>query len=394
MNLVVKRSLMKLLKFILPIVALFLLYIIITPQTTIGVDSKSNQDSTITVSFCMVGDLMCHSVQFEYAQVTKDSFDFKPVWRYVIPYIESVDFAMGNLETVLGGGKKFSGFPFFNSPDAYLEALKFAGFDLLMTSNNHCLDQGKNGLLRTIDKLNENKIHYVGTFNSQKDRDSIRVYNIKGLKFAVLAYTFSTNGIPLPTGATYSVNMLDEKLLVSDIKRAKEKNPDIVIVYFHWGDEYQRYPNAYQKNYMKVCVENGVDIILGTHPHVMQPVDFYKTKNAKLDTGFVAYSLGNFVSNQRKRYTDAGTILNFSITKNIAMDSVYLSDVNFIPTYVFKGRTSFGNEYIILPSEIALKDTLPEFLSNGDKSYIKQCFNDTKEIITAYSKKIKLKNIE
>ncbi|MBN2571765.1 MAG: CapA family protein [Ignavibacteriales bacterium] len=386
---------MKLLKFILPIVALFLLYVIITPQSRVGEKNKdSGKDSVITVSFCMVGDLMCHSVQFEYAQVTKDSFDFKPVYRYVKPFIESVDFAMGNLETVLGGGKKFSGFPFFNSPDEYLEALKYSGFDLLMTSNNHCLDQKKEGLLRTIDKLNENQIHYVGTFSSQKDRDSIRIYNIKGLEFAVLSYTFSTNGIPLPKGANYTVNMLEEKLLLSDIKRAKEKNPDIVIVYFHWGDEYQRHPNAYQKKFMKISVDNGADIILGSHPHVLQPVDFYATKNANLDTGIVAYSLGNFVSNQRKRYTDSGTILNFSITKNINKDSVYLSNVNFIPTYVFKGNTSNGREYIILPSEIALKDTLPDFLSKGDRSYIKQCFNDTKEIITDYSNKILLKSIQ
>ncbi|MBN1637378.1 MAG: CapA family protein [Ignavibacteriales bacterium] len=386
---------MKLLKFILPIVALFLLYVIITPKATIGEETKNSvQDSVVTISFCMVGDLMCHSVQFEYAQVKKDSFNFKPVYRYVKSYIESVDFAMGNLETVLGGGKKFSGFPFFNSPDAYLEALKYSGFDLLMTSNNHCLDQKKEGLLRTIDRLNEKKIHYVGTFNSQRDRDSIRIYNIKGLTFAVLAYTFSTNGIPLPSGAPYTVNMLEEKLLVSDLKRAKEKNPDIVIVYFHWGDEYQRYPNAYQKKFMKVSVDNGADIILGSHPHVLQPVDFYATKNANLDTGIVAYSLGNFVSNQRKRYTDSGTILNFSITKDVAKDSVYLSDVSFIPTYVFKGNTSNGREYIILPSEIATKDTLPEFLSKGDRTYIKQCFNDTKDIITAYNKKIILQSIK
>lgn len=348
-----------------------------------------DKDSVVTITISFVGDLMCHSTQYNYARVDKDSFDFRPVYREIKNYLSSPDFTIGNLETVTAGRQAgYSGYPFFNTPDDYITALKDAGFDLLVTANNHSLDKGEKGVLRTIEQIHNNDLHRVGTFTSQKDRDSIRVFNINGINAAILSYSYGTNGIEKPKGKEYIVNLIDYNLIEKDITQARS-TADIVIVYYHFGDEYKRLPNQYQKEVVNKSIESGADIIIGSHPHVIQPVDFYKTQNAKLDTGFIAYSLGNFISNQRWRYSDAGVILNINITKNFTADSLFISEVNYLPTWVFRGETTAGKEYIILPSQ-SYDDSLYYFLSAEHKNQMKQAFEDTRSILTQFNNRIKL----
>ena len=179
-------------------------------------------------------------------------------------------------------------------------------------------------------------------------------------------------------------------MIKRDIDKAREKNVDIVLVHLHYGPEYNREPSDYQKEIVQKIIELGADIIIGGHPHVVQPVDFFKTNNTELDSGFVAYSMGNFISNQRWRYSDAGVILNIQISKNILTDSIYLSEVTYLPTWVFKGNTERGREYIILPSQIDDNDSSYNFLTDYDRRLMKEAFNDTKEIVTKYNSKIKL----
>ncbi len=347
---------------------------------------------TITVS--VVGDLMCHSVQFNYARVEKDSFDFNPVYREVKKYFDESDFLFGNLETVTAGNKKkYSGYPFFNAPDEFITALSNAGFDLLSTANNHALDQGEYGIRRTIAQLNKNGISYNGTFISQADRDSIRIFDIKGIRIAFLAYTYGTNGIPIPNGNSYLINLIDFAKIRNDIKSAKKNNADLVLVHYHFGEEYKREPINYQKNVVDSTIKYGADIIIGGHPHVIEPAAFYKSNSSDIDSVFVEYSMGNFISNQRWRYSDAGLILNLEIVKDEQKDSIYISEVNYIPTWVFKGETTNGREYIILPSEIAFSYFIPDYLTSKDIDLMKESFNDTKSILSKYSHRIKLKNI-
>lgn len=342
-------------------------------------------DSVLTASLCFVGDLMCHSTQFNYAKVDADSFDFRGVYREVKKYLTEPDLTIGNLETVIAGtSKSFSGYPYFNAPDDFIYALKDAGFDLLVTANNHALDQGWQGVKKTIDVINQNKIHRTGTFTSQEDRDSLRIFLVNSIKIAFLAYSENTNGLPIPTGKDFVINLIDKDLIKNDINRARKKNVDLVLVHLHYGPEYNREPSDYQKEIVKKIIELGADIIIGGHPHVIQPFDYFKTKKSKLDKGFVAYSMGNFISNQRWRYSDAGVILNLEISKNQFTDSVYISDVNYIPTWVFKGNTERGREYIILPSQIGEEDSSLNYLSSTDKKLMKEAFDDTKEIITKY----------
>jgi len=349
-------------------------------------DSLYSEDSIMTATLCFVGDLMCHSTQFNYAKVETDSFDFTGVFREVKTYLSDADLSVGNLETVIAGKETgYSGYPYFNAPDDFIYALKDAGFDLLITANNHALDQGWEGVKKTIDVINENKIHRTGTFTSQEDQDSIRIFQINSIKIAMLAYSENTNGVAIPKGKDFIINLIDEEKIKQDINRAREKNVDIVLVHLHYGPEYNPEPSDYQKEIVKNIIELGADIIIGGHPHVIQPFDHFKTNNSRLDTGFIAYSMGNFISNQRWRYSDAGVILNIEISKNQTNDSVYISDVSYIPTWVFKGTTERGKEYIILPSLINEEDSSCNYLSVSDKNLMQESFDDTKEIITKYS---------
>jgi poly-gamma-glutamate synthesis protein (capsule biosynthesis protein) len=353
------------------------------------------EDTVQTATLCFVGDLMCHSTQFNYAKIETDSFDFTGVFSVVEPFLSEADLTVGNLETVIAGKETgYSGYPYFNAPIDFIYALKNAGFDLLITANNHALDQGWDGVKKTVDVINQYKIHRTGTFISQQDKDSIRIFQINSIKIAILAYSENTNGVSLPKKKDFIINLIDEQKIKEDINKARERNVDVVLVHLHYGPEYNREPSDYQKEIVQKIIEAGADIIIGGHPHVIEPFDFFKTNNTKLDTGFIAYSMGNFISNQRWRYSDAGVILNIQISKNIFTDSVYINDVSYLPTWVFKGSTEKGREYIILPSTIEENDSIYYYLTGTDKRLMKEAFDDTEEIVTKYHRHIRLFNTE
>lgn len=334
---------------------------------------------------------MCHSPQFQYAQVEKDSFDFSPVYRNVKKYLSASDLTFGNLETVTAGKENggYTGYPFFNTPSSYITALKEVGFDLLITANNHSLDRNEKGILKTIDEINSRNLKYLGTYTSQGDRDSIRIFDVRGIKIAILAYSYGTNGNPIPIGKDYLINLIDYKLLEKDILSAKSNGADLVLVHYHFGEEYKREPVQFQKEVVNKTIELGADIIIGGHPHVLQPVNFFKTNNAKLDSGFVAYSMGNFFSNQQARYKDAGIILTIKIIKNIVKNKFEINEVSYLPTWVFKGNTSNGNEYVLIPATSVYDTTIN--LSKSENVKMNQAFDDTRYIITKYTKNSKLR---
>ncbi len=392
MSLFISRSIMK--KLYISILPLFFIGVIFS---VFFIECKSEgkilapePDSTVTVRLSVVGDIMCHSPQFQYAKVNVDSFDFTPTFLEVKKYFSKSDFLLGNFETVTGGSaKEYSGYPFFNTPDDFVYALKDAGFNLLTTANNHSIDQGERGVLRTIEVLKRYQIPYNGTFNSQQDRDSIRVFSIKGIKVVYLAYSYGTNGNPVPKNKKYLINLINYDEIEKDIKNVRKQGAEIVFVHYHFGEEYKREPVQSQKEAVKKAIDFGADIIIGGHPHVIEPVDYFKTNKGRLDTGFVAYSMGNFISNQMWRYSDAGMILSVEITKNIKKDSLFIHSVDYTPTWVFKGLHEGKNKYIILPKPGKDNDSAFSFLSRGDRIKMEQAFEDTKEIVTKYTSKIK-----
>lgn len=364
--------------FILFLAVIFSSHLFLSP-----IDNKSvDKDSTSSVTISFVGDLMCHSPQFQFAQISKDSFDFRPVFCEVKQYLTKADLTIGNLETTISGKEsRYSGYPLFNTPEEYLEALKDAGFDILLTANNHSLDRGKKGLLRMVEMIKKNGLESVGSYNSQQDRDSIRIYEINGIKIAILAYTYGLNGNYIAKNEKYLVNVIDTTLLKKDILDSRNKYADIILVYFHFGNEYQRNPSSFQKEIVKRAIDYGADLIIGSHPHVIQPIEYFSSNKNKIGKGLIAYSLGNFISNQRWRYSDAGIILNLTITKNILTQEVRFSNTDIIPTWVYKGKLENKDQFVILPVDSTTIYSLPNYLTDGDKVKFLQSENDTRKIL-------------
>ncbi len=338
-------------------------------------------DSLLTIKLNFVGDLMCHIPQFEYAIIEKDSFDFKPYFEEIKKYLANADATFGNLETVIGGSKiGFTGYPNFNSPEEYLEALQFSGFDFLFTSNNHSADKGVKGILSTIEKVKLYNMIPFGTNLSKVDQDSVKIIDVKGIKVGVNSYTYGLNGNILPKEKNYLVNIIDTLLIRTDIQKIRNKKVDLVLIYFHFGEEYSRKSNLYQKEIAAKTFEYGADIIIASHPHVIQPIEYFTKYNGKLAKGLVAYSLGNFFSNQQWRYSDAGAILGIEITKNVLRDSLWINDVSLIPTWVFKGSISGKNTYRIVTSDTALIKPLPSYISENEIKKMAESFKDTREM--------------
>jgi len=278
-----------------------------------------------TVSIAIVGDLMCHSQQFNLAK--KDTgYDFNPTFAPVKKYLESADFTFGNLETVTAGSAlNYTGYPMFNTPVQYLDALKEAGFDVLTTANNHSLDRGFTGIEKTISELDHRGILHTGTARSLTDRNSPLILSKNKTKLGVLAYTYGTNGIKIPDGKGFCVNLIDTLQIKNDIEKSKKSGADVVMVFVHWGNEYQRFASDSQKMLANYIHKNGALLVFGSHPHVLQPVN----TTSDFVSGFTIFSMGNFVSAQRKQYTDCGIIVKMKLIKNLTTGVISIKQILF-----------------------------------------------------------------
>jgi len=325
---------------------------------------------------------MCHQPIFESARVSADSFDFNPIFTYIEDSLSAPDILIGNFETVTAGkDRKYTGYPQFNTPDDYVAALKNAGFDFLVTSNNHCLDRGESGVLRTLEILQSTGIPSTGTFKSQSDRDSVRIISLNGISIAILNYTYGTNGMPVPKGKEWLVNLIDTALIKSDIEKAVSYSPDLITVFYHFGTEYKREPDAYQKKIVEFTKRAGADLIIGSHPHVIERMEFFSALGGRLDTGYVVYSLGNFLSNQQWRYSDAGVIVNLDIEKNLHSGKCRIREVRPVPTLVYISRFTGKKQYYILPAGESTDSTRFEFLSKNDLKRLTLSTQDTRSIL-------------
>lgn len=316
-------------------------------------EGVSAQDTT-RLSLLFLGDIMQHDSQISdaYDRVTK-KYNYDPCFQFVKPYFESVDLAIGNLELTLAG-PPYKGYPQFSSPDELVVSLKNAGVDVLVTANNHCVDTGSKGLERTIMMLDSLKIPHTGTFADEVDKlnnHPLMLYK-NGFKLALLNYTFSTNGLPVTKPNI--VNMIDTASIHKDLVKAKNLSPDAIIVFTHWGVEYQSLPTKWQKDVTEFCFKHGAQLVIGAHPHVLQPMEWRKEKNQ-----LIAYSLGNFVSGQRKRYTDGGAMITMSLEKVMFNDSSSITTIvnpEYTLQWVYRTADAEKN-YYVLPVPEFEKDT-------------------------------------
>jgi len=266
-----------------------------------------------TASLYFAGDAMQHIAQIESALQTDGTYSYKECFTYVKEQVSEANLAICNLEVTLGG-EPYRGYPQFSAPDEFASALKDAGFDILLTANNHCLDRRNKGLIRTLDVLDSLGIAHVGTYRDSAERDSLYPYltTVNNITFAILNYTYGTNGIP--ANPPCIVNLIDTAQILIDINKARAKKADVIIACMHWGDEYVLKQNKTQEQLTDWLIENGVDHIIGNHPHVIQPTELRKDK---YNGGhhFIAYSLGNYISNMSARNTDIGMSATLRFSK-------------------------------------------------------------------------------
>ena len=309
-------------------------------------EPEPEEPQPVTATLAVVGDITRHM------PVTNDTwndaaqrYDFGRVFAAAVPYLSQADYAVGNFETTTAGGPNYSGYPAFNAPDALAQDIASAGVDLVLTSNNHCLDKRMPGLCRTLDVLDEVGLAHVGTSRTQEEHDNnISVADIGGISVAFLGYTYGTNGIPLPKDAPYAVNLFntdyltslstpDTDRLISDLSAAKALDTDLVVVMIHWGTEYRTKQNSYQETIAQLLLDNGADIVLGGHSHVPQPVEYRTVTEPDGTTreGFVCYSLGNFISAQNDPLTDTTAILTLELTKDPITDETVVTNWRYQP---------------------------------------------------------------
>ena len=338
----------------------------------------TENDSTVSMTVIFAGDAMVHSTQYKSAYIDSlDAYNFNPVFQYIRPILAESDLNVVNLETTLGD-RPFSGFPNFSSPDAFAHALKLAGFNYFALANNHCVDKGRNGIIRTLDVLDEYGIKSTGTFRDSTDRASRypEIMEINNIKTTVLNYTYGTNGINVPEPLI--VNLIDTTQIQQDIQEARLKGAEVVMVYFHWGNEYERKPNIHQKRIAELTFKNGADIIIGSHPHVVQPIELFEYEKDSITTKkWVAWSLGNFVSNQRDKYTDGGIMIKFKINKNIYNNNISISDMTYIPYWVH--RPLNPTRYFVLPVSSSVNTDSIYVLNNSEKNELLFISNAIKE---------------
>lgn len=349
-------------------------------------DTMPVQTDSAIITIAFTGDIMGHTPLIEamYQPQTK-TYDYTPIFKHVAPYFKRCDWVIGNLEVTLAGAP-YTGYPTFSSPDALLNALLDAGYTTLITANNHSYDKGKNGFTRTLHVLDSMKMPHTGTFRDASERDSLYPLiweSQNGFRIALLNYTYGTNGIKvLPPNI---VNMIDTSHIRKDLLKAKQQEVDFIITTFHWGLEYQRMESTQQALIAQFATDYGADLIIGAHPHVVQPIRWITPKSDSTHHIPVFYSLGNFISNQRDVYRDGGIIAEVVLVKK--NNKVRIHSYQYIPTWVYK-KESAPQNYTIIP--VSMAEMYPTYfnLSSKDSVKLHRFGSDTRMLLHPISEKI------
>lgn len=302
-----------------------------------------------------VGDAMQHQAQLDKAkELGKGEYDYSDCFNLIAPAVNNADYAVINLEVPLGGGKDYSGYPCFSAPDSFAEALSEAGFDMMLTANNHCLDRRGKAAKRTLNALDSLKIDHIGTFRNRSERDSLVPFikYINGFKIAFLNYTYGTNGIQPDQGI--EVAYIDKAKIKDEIARAKDLGAEIIIVAMHWGIEYVLLENNVQRDLAEFLIDNGVDVIIGGHPHVVQPMKVVHNDMENKEV-LIVYSLGNFISNMKTADTRGGAMVWVTLTRDDEGKAKFKkAEYNTL----FVAKPEGKNNYRVIPAW--LEDSIPQ----------------------------------
>lgn len=329
-------------------------------------------------SMVMVGDALIHGTVYGTAHryANYNGYDFKPMLEHIKERVKDYDLAYYNQETILGGTELgLSTYPLFNSPYEVGDAFIDAGFNLVSLATNHTIDKGEKGVLNSRNYWNQQAdVLAAGSYSSFEERDKVVIKEVNGIKYAFLSYTTYTNGLIVPTGKEYLVNVYDEDLIKEEITRYRDQ-VDLLMVAMHWGTEYMTYPTNEQKEISEYLASLGVDLIIGCHPHVIEPIEY-------IDDTLVIYSLGNFISSQIGVERLTGLMLSLNIKKEEYHGKTTISFDNILGTLIYTDR---NNNYIVYPY-----DMLTDNILNNYETY----YEKYKKVVTAYSDQVTVKSLE
>ena len=334
---------------------------------------------TDTIKLVFAGDVMGHGMQITGAwRDGGDScYNYHPVFQWVTDYISAADVAVANLEVTLAGAP-YTGYPQFSSHESLAYALQDAGFDVLLTANNHALDRGKKGMERTLDVLDGIGMLHTGTFRDTDERNHLYplILEKNNFRLALLNNTYSTNGIPVEKPNV--VNFIDTLQMAVDLAKARDLKPDYIITCIHWGEEYKNKENATQRQIAATLAQLGCNLIVGGHPHVVQPLVMLPI--GKTDSIPVVYSLGNFISNQRDRYRDGGITLELTLIKTDSIVTIH--SIGYEPFWVYRYPVNNVSVFrlIRINDYIEHPERYPAIGAN-DQKLMMQFFEDTRKII-------------
>lgn len=326
---------------------------------------KEPVKSRITkVTLGAIGDVLIHDRVYWDAAQKDGTYNFKPIFEKVKGLLQAPDILVANQETMIGGkALRLSSYPSFNSPHEVGDALKDAGVDIVTIANNHALDRGEKVIQSALNYWDILGIPYTGTFRTQNDRDLIRTMTKNEITFSFLSYTYGTNGISTPKGKDFLINRIDENQIRQDVEQAKHMS-DVVVVAVHWGKEYQRFPDQDQTVLAQKLADMGVHIVIGNHPHVLQPPAWVTGKNGHRT--FVLYSLGNFISAQIDLYKQIGGMATIEVTKTKSnnQSTIALQSPSFLPAFTYSHK---GHQFRIIAIDSLTNNELPNAAAQHEK---------------------------
>lgn len=331
---------------------------------------------------------MQHDGQIDAARnSTTGDYEYEDGWKFIRPIVNEYDIAVANLEVTLAG-KPFRGYPQFSAPDELATTLINAGFNVILTANNHSCDRGSKGVIRTLDKLDELGVVHTGTFRNKEERDQNYPLLLEenGIKIAMLNYTYGTNG--LKVAEPLIINYIDSTIIKEDIQKAKDLGAEYIICNMHWGLEYKFLPNGYQKTYEQLCYRNGVDMVIGGHPHVVQPIE---QKTAYNDDKLTVWSLGNFVSNMQTRPTRGGLMVGSTIEKKD--DEIDIKEAHYYLIYVMKKAEGSVSQYYILP-DFDYNSYQEDFIDSKNMTHLNNFFGDSRKLFAEHNQNAKERTID
>ncbi len=334
--------------------------------------------------FRAVGDLMIHRKQLEIARQPDGTYDFHPQFALIADALGRADYTIANLETTIGQyrNRDYSGYPLFNTPETLLDAVRDAGVDFLTLANNHMLDRYFEGMVTTVDWVERYGFDYGGANRSPDEREKPIVVEVNGIHIGFLCYTQMTNGMEdfcTAEVGKFGVNYLRRNDIDADIRHLRDAGAEVIIAIPHWGEEYTRYPGQYALNNARYLVAAGADVVLGSHPHMVQPVRYVEAEDADgvAHRGLVAYSLGNFISNMTVRYTDSGIILQFTIQET--QDGGFeIVDPAVVPIYCWR-----RDHMIQALSSLKYYGEAPEGMSQNTFARMKESCTELRSLIDA-----------